>query len=108
MADVVAQAKQALESVGSDEIEALQEEMESWRDNMSGTNLETTSKYERVDEAASSLEDIASTVGDLDAAPEPEEGESVEDYHSRLLEIADELENATSDLEGVDFPGAFG
>ena len=45
-------------SMGCDEIGSLAEEMGEWRDNMSGTNLESTSKYEDVDETASSLENI--------------------------------------------------
>jgi chromosome segregation ATPase len=40
-----------------DEIESLSDEMSSWRDNMEGTNLEYTSKYETVSESADMLED---------------------------------------------------
>jgi chromosome segregation ATPase len=39
------------------EIESLSDEMSSWRDNMEGTNLEYTSKYETVSESADVLED---------------------------------------------------
>jgi hypothetical protein len=34
------------------DFEGLQEEMESWRDGMQGTNLESTDKYSRVEEAS--------------------------------------------------------
>jgi len=57
----------------------LADEMESWRDNMSGTNLENTEKYNTVDECAETLRSAA-----------------------------DEIETAKGDLDGVEFPGMFG
>ena len=54
-----------------EEVEFLSEDMESWCDNMSGTSLENTDKYSQVDEAASSLENIQSTL------------ESAEDFFSK-------------------------
>ena len=39
------------------ELENLQTEMQNWADNMSGTNLENTGKYQQVEEVASLLED---------------------------------------------------
>jgi len=45
----------ALESA-RDEIQSLSEEMCSWRDNMEGTPLENTTKYETVSECADILE----------------------------------------------------
>ena len=64
---------------GLSEIENLAEEMESWRDNMSGTNLENTDKYSQVEESAETLR---------------------QGY--------DDIESATGDLDGVEFPGMFG
>ena len=64
---------------GLSEVETLADEMESWRDNMSGTNLENTEKYQSVEECA----DI-------------------------LREAFDNIDSAKSDLESVEFPGMFG
>ena len=64
---------------GLSEIETLADEMESWRDNMSGTNLENTEKYQSVDECAETLRSAF-----------------------------DDIECAKSELEGVEFPGMFG
>src|SRR2546425_12300306 len=44
----------------------LVEEMRSWADNMSGTALENTQKYEQVEECATELEDIQSTVENVE------------------------------------------
>lgn len=107
------QFESASESQG--EIDALAEEMGNWRDGMQGTNLESTDKYSRVDEAASTLEDVSST---LDGVSEPtapakaEDGtmdiETLRDYATELENAAQELEDAASDAENVDFPGMFG
>jgi len=64
---------------GMGEIEVLADEMESWRDNMQGTNLENTDKYSRVEEAADTLR-----------------------------QGCDDLENAKDSLDSIEFPGMFG
>ena len=113
IAPVPGQFESADESKG--EIEALSEEMGSWRDNMQGTNLESTDKYSRVEEAASTLEDVSSN---LDGVSEPEmpvkaedgtmDIEKLRDYIEELEQAAQELEDAASDAENVEFPGMFG
>ena len=42
------------------EIEGLRDEMQEWVDNMSGTNLENTSKYEMAEEAVNQLDSVDS------------------------------------------------
>lgn len=64
---------------GLAEVQALQEEIESWRDNMAGTNLESTDKYQQLEDCATTLESASG-----------------------------EIENAISELETVEFPGMFG
>ena len=61
------------------ELEELQGEMQDWADNMSGTNLENTEKYQRVEETASLLEDGIN-----------------------------ELQSGRDSLDEVEFPGMFG
>jgi methyl-accepting chemotaxis protein len=89
-------------------VSELAEEMGNWRDNMSGTNLEATDKYSRVEEAADSLENVVSAIDDIDTTPQPCEKDTPEDFAQTLEEIADALDEAVSELEGVDFPGMYG
>ena len=64
---------------GLSEIENLKTELEDWRDNMSGTNLETTQKFEELEEAID------------------------------LLDTAqNDIESALSEAENVEFSRAFG
>lgn len=62
---VTGSAETALSDAAS-EVRELADEMESWRDNMSGTALENTSKFEMVDEAASALSDLADSLENVD------------------------------------------
>jgi len=48
------------EALDTLEIEDLRDEMQEWVDNMSGTALENTSRYERAEEAASQLDAVDS------------------------------------------------
>lgn len=105
---LVSKAKTALEHVGSDQVQELTDEMGSWRDNMQGTNLENTSKYTTVEEAAAALEDVTQEIDNLDLAPEPAEGESPEDFVCTLEEIADTLETQAENLGYIEFPGMYG
>lgn len=89
------EAQAVLDSLDFSELECLTEEMTSWRDNMGNTGLVNTSKYEEVDEAASTLEGIdASVDGCIDT---PEDIES----------LIDELNQKADELEGVNFPGMY-
>lgn len=72
------EALQQIEA-GQAEVQALAEEMGNWRDNMGGTNLENTEKYQAVEQAADQLE-----------------------------QCADDIDNAMQELQGVEFPGMFG
>ena len=113
IAPVPGQFESACEAQG--EIDTLSEEMGSWRDNMQGTNLESTDKYSRVEEAASTLEDVSSTldgVSEPEAPKKAEDGtmdiEKLRDYVTDLEDAAQELEDTASDAENVEFPGMFG
>ncbi len=84
------------------EVESLAEEMRSWADNMSGTSLESTSKYEEIDEAASSLENI-----DTGVSLPTWSNDDPQETASSLEEAASSLDDAADELESVDFPRAF-
>lgn len=89
------EAQSIVDDVDFSELESLTEEMTSWRDNMSGTGLENTSKYEAVDEAASTLEGIDTSMNT-----------SIESA-SDIDEAISELNDKADELEGVDFPGMY-
>jgi uncharacterized protein Yka (UPF0111/DUF47 family) len=95
------------------EIADLADEMVNWRDNMSGTNLESTDKYSRVEEAADALESVQPDDISEPAEPKPSEtGQysaiSITEYIDELNQIADDAESANDDLDSVEFPGMFG
>lgn len=63
-----------LSALASD-VETLKEEMQNWLDGLSGTNLENSNKYSMLEECVSALESIH-----------------------------DEIENASSECDSVEFP----
>ena len=91
--------KDAYDGAISD-IEMLAEEMRSWADNMSGTNLENSSKYETVEEAANTLEGVAQE----DVPPAISEISvtyTTTQFSRRHLSRATRLSHAVAALEGV-------
>ena len=62
-------------SEAMEEIRELHTEIEEWRDSMSGTNLENTEKYQRLEYCLDALE-----------------------------RLAEDLESALSDAENIEFP----
>jgi len=114
------------------ELQALSEEMCEWRDNMEGTGLENTSKFEEVQETADSLENLSSTLDGVDLG-DYDVDEQIEFswshpygkhlgrswravYISTLLEAiaakvdddtANELQEVADELGAIDFPGMF-
>jgi paraquat-inducible protein B len=94
-ATVVKEANKILSNVDFSEVESLTEEMTSWRDNMSGANMEHLPKYDEVSEACDELENIDTGV-DTEVADVGDIGDAI----SQLEDIADAL-------EGVCFPGMY-
>ena len=86
-------AQDELEELELSDIECLRDEMCSWRDNMTGTNLESTNKFTEVDECASVLEGLTTDI----------EIDSNEDIET----AADDLETIASELESLNFPGMY-
>lgn len=69
-------------------VEELNEELDSWKSNLEGTNLENTNKYQMLEEACSRLEEIDDALNISDVDP-------------------DEFEDLQSIDWSVDFPGMF-
>tara|TARA_Y100000114_G_scaffold148194_1_gene160875 strand:+ start:392 stop:790 length:399 start_codon:yes stop_codon:yes gene_type:complete len=51
---------------GKDEVESLYEEIESWQENMSGTNLENTEKYQELEYCLEHLSEIKELLEQLE------------------------------------------
>ena len=49
-----------------DEVEALKDEITSWREGMEGTNLENTDKYSELEECESELEDVFDEIDNIE------------------------------------------
>lgn len=94
----VKKANDEISKISYSEVEDLQSEMESWRDNMSGTNLESTNKYSMVEECADYLSNVASTLQDISEVTDEDE----------IQEVIDNLQSAVDEASSVDFPGMFG
>ncbi len=85
------------------EIEGLGEEMRSWSDGMSGTNLENSQKYQDVTDAADTIEGINFSFDE-----EPEEKETAKiAVADKLDECADNMDECADGVEGVEFPGMY-
>jgi hypothetical protein len=84
------------------DIEDLKDELEQWRDGMSGTNLESSNKYSMLEEAVSVLEGI-----NVDFDTSCGDGDEAEDIASDFDDLAGQMEDAAGELEGVEFPGMY-
>jgi methyl-accepting chemotaxis protein len=90
-----------------DEIASLADEMSEWRDNMEGTNLEYTSKYETVSESADTLEDQSSSLEDVISEIEEIKGFNLEKttevtlFQSKRPSRRDRLDMATTYLSAA-------
>jgi len=100
----IEEAEEILSGIDSGELKSLQSEMEDWRDNMSGTNLESTSKFETVSECADYLSSASDGLSSMNS-------ELSEEKDSAISEIEDQisnLEEMIGNLESCEFPGMFG
>jgi len=86
------------------EIECLRDEIENWKSGLEGTNLENSSKCEALSEAFDALEEGVIDLENVQTTFDSEDNESLIDD----LKIAiDEIDDACSFLDGVEFPGMY-
>lgn len=93
------------------ELESLKEELESWRDGMTGTNLENTEKYQTLESSVDALDNVISEVQGLEEPKLSEDGsvkEKAEELEVHIDEMIGKLEDAISEAESIEFPGMFG
>jgi hypothetical protein len=93
-ADKIEAANSIIREVSLEDVESLRDELESWRDGMSGTNLENTEKYSMLEEAISALESVETEFDEVGAVDEIEH-------------IADRMDDVINELEGIEFPGMY-
>lgn len=95
------------------DVDELKGELESWRDNMQGTNLEGTDKYQTLDESVQTLENCVGNIGNADldtfrysdlASPE----ENAQELAEAIDRLVDSLNEIVGELEGVEFPSMYG
>jgi len=84
------------------EIDSLKEEIENWKNGLEGTNLESSDKYNQLEEAVHNLESGSDELSNIFFSFVEEE--TVEELKDSLQEVVDALENAISSLESVEFP----
>lgn len=101
-AETAEAANEAMGKFDASEFEALKEEMESWRDNMSGASMEHLPKFEEVSQACDELDGIDVSEFDGKEFEAPQEGEEFD-----ASDAADALESAADELENVSFPGMY-
>jgi predicted nucleic acid-binding Zn-ribbon protein len=105
--DVAALVKRAgdeLSKLDYGEVECLRDEIESWKSNLEGTNLEASNKYQMLSDAYDALESGVSSLEGIDTSVA---AESKDDLVDTLEERSNEIEQALSELENVEFPGMF-
>ncbi len=103
-------AEQNLGEIDSSEIDMLYEEMESWEQNMSGSGLDSTPKYEEVSAAYEAISEVQSAIQDATAPELPAEitsSEHATKVIGELAEFLEALEEADSAASGVEFPGMY-
>lgn len=98
--------------IGASEVMLLGEEMRNWVEQIQ-EHFSQTEKYERVSEAADTLENADSELQSVSWPTVPEASlapdcDLCREYADMLEEIADTIENVVGELEGVEFPGMFG
>ena len=94
---LISQAAGIADGVDTSEVESLLDELENWKSGMEGTNLESTSKYQMLDEAVTYLQEA---VDQLSSLPSIEDLDSIE-------EVINYLDDVISNLESVEFPGMY-
>lgn len=84
------------------EIDDLAQELGDWRDNMQGTGLENTAKFEEVSDTAGTLESI-----DTDPDTPSWDGDNLSSTADDLETCAEALEDIADELESIDYPGMY-
>ena len=93
-------------------LEELQEEMQTWYDNLP-ESLQSGDKGDRLQEAASNLESAKDTIEqaeipDIPGGDKEMTLEELEALRDALWEVADNLESGADEASSTDFPGMYG
>jgi hypothetical protein len=93
----LAEAKIAFAELDIVPIDELKEEIGDWKSNLEGTNFEQGEKFALLEECYDNLDSLTSA---LEAVNEPSSIDDIE-------EVCEEIENAISEAESIDFPGMY-
>lgn len=104
--EIVSHFASEIENLDMGELETLRDEMTEWRDNMDGTGLENTSKFQEVSDAADTLENQVDELSSLNFDVDVRDN-SLEEVSDAMGEAIDTIESALGELENVSFPGMF-
>jgi hypothetical protein len=88
---------EVVENLDYVDVDELAQELGTWRDNMEGTNLENTMKYQEVSDACDELESVSSNAQDIQAIEDLDE----------VDDLMDNIENVYDDLGNVMFPSMY-
>jgi chromosome segregation ATPase len=105
LAELKSKAEGAIGDLSTSDIEELRDEIEEWKSNLEGTNLENSEKYsaleecyDNLDQGISSLDEVSKDFGYCDK----------ETLREGVEISMQDIDNAISEFDGVDFPGMFG
>ena len=107
----------AIKEIDYSEVTELMDEMQSWRDGLEGTNLEYSEKFERISDAADTLEAIESELSIIEIPPSVDKEDWIkkainnpdpDESADVLEEIPDAIEEQANELESVEFPTMYG
>jgi t-SNARE complex subunit (syntaxin) len=112
--DLSSSISETLQGIDLSELESLRDEIEQWKSGMEGTGLESTEKYQTLEECYGYLDEAISTIESIDTleAIEPtqsleETDEKIDSFISDAQQIVSELQEAVGTLESCEFPGMY-
>ena len=97
--------KVAVLSLDFPDVTKLKKEMNNWKEKLTGTGLERTTRYKEV-EAAS--DDLIEACGMIGALALPEDGLTNGEYHKKLSDLRDDLIPLINNLWRIYLPPMYG
>lgn len=109
---VASTATSILSNVDSSAVQELYDEIDSWKSNLEGTNLENTSKYSELEECCDALQELIDGIDDIESKVELGDDVKTMSAVERREAVVDHIEGIIDELESLDesnvmFPGMF-
>jgi len=87
--------------------EELRDEIEEWKNNLEGTNLENTEKYKLIEECYETLDCAINELENIDLSTISIDDGNLENIADELESYANDIESIISDAENIEFPRMF-